>query len=373
MRVLQIQLDTALGGIESFLLNIYKRIDKDKIQFDFIEYGEEERSFDKQFENLGARIFKLPDRIKNPIKAKKRLKRIIKENKYSVVHIHKNSLSDISAIKICKRLKVPTIIIHSHNSNRDNKIIVLLHKINSHRIKLDDYVKFACSKKAADWLFGDNGKKAIIVNNGIEIEKFIYNKTIREKTRKKLGIDSNYVIGNVGRLSEQKNPEFLIKLFHNLRKKHSEIKLLWVGDGELMESIKKLTSELGEEDNIIFTGKVNNPEYYYQAMDLFVMPSFYEGFPISAIEAQTSGLQCILSDNITKEAAITENVSFIPLQQENLWINFIEKIINKKFERKNQLELMERKGYNIQSTVDFIQDFYLKFENAGEDIKKSKV
>lgn len=140
-----------------------------------------------------------------------------------------------------------------------------------------------------------------------------------------------------------------------------------------MESIKKLTSELGEEDNIIFTGKVNNPEYYYQAMDLFVMPSFYEGFPISAIEAQTSGLQCILSDNITKEAAITENVSFIPLQQENLWINFIEKIINKKSERKNQLELMERKGYNIQSTVDFIQDFYLKFENAGEDIKKSKV
>nr|WP_296461084.1 glycosyltransferase family 1 protein [uncultured Acetatifactor sp.] len=367
MRVLHIQLDMVMGGIEAFLLNVYKRIDRNKIQFDFIEYGYEERKFDYQYVELGANIFRLPDRRKNPFKARNELKQIIKRNGYKVVHIHKNSLSDISAIKICGRLKVPTIIIHSHNSCRDSKIITAMHKLNLYHMDFSPYVKFACSKEAGKWLFGDYNKAITIVNNGIDLEKFKYNPEVRDRIRRRLGIDQFYVIGTVGRLTNQKNPYFLIKVFHQLRKTNSQLKLLWVGDGELKPSVEEIVDRLGEASNVHFTGRVLNPQNYYQAIDLFVMTSFYEGFPIAAIEAQANGLPCILADSITREADITDMVEFLALDEgEHAWAEKISDIIKEGIKRRNQTDIMRQKGYDIQDTVNYLQAFYLKANDSLE-------
>lgn len=364
MRVLHIQLDLAMGGIESFLFNVYSSIDRNIIQFDFIEYGFEEREFDNKFIELGAKIYKLPNRKQNPIQSMLELDKLLKREKYSIVHIHKNSLSDISAINICKKNKVPTIIVHSHNTNRDSKIVVMLHKINKYLIKNYNVHQFACSNKAAEWMFGRNSKKVRIISNGIDTEKFRYNYGLRCETRKKLNLKDEFIIGNVGRLTEQKNPIFLIKTFHEVKKIIPNCKLLWVGDGLLKKECIDLINKLGDSDDVIFTGKVSNPEAYYQAMDLFVMPSLYEGFPISSVEAQNSGLACILSENITKEIKLADNISFLPLEiGENEWAKIIINIYEKiKYEdRKNNQELIKNLGFDIKSTTNVLQKFYEDF------------
>ena len=357
MRVLHIELDSAMGGIESFLLNVYKNIDRDKIKFDFIEYGMENRDFDYFYTDMGAKIFKLSDRRKNPIKAILELKEIIKREDYKIVHIHKNSLADISAIVLCQIIKVPTIIIHSHNTNRDNKKVIFLHKLNRNLLSLKNLHCFACSKKAAEWMFGKKADMAKIISNGIDVDKFEYDKIIRERTRKELGLRDELVVGNVGRLTEQKNPLFMLKVFHELHCIYPNSKLLWVGDGKLKDTFMKEISKYGLEDYVIMISKVSNPEVYYQAMDMFVMPSLYEGFPIAAVEAQASGLPCVLSDSITNEVQLTKNILFKDLDLgEKYWAKEILGII--KSERISNSKLLKQYGFDIKDTAIFLQKFY---------------
>ena len=357
MRILHISLDTAMGGIESFLLNVYKLIDKEKIQFDFIEYGEVERNFNNRYTDLGAKIYILPDRKKNPLLASKKLKEIVKKYNYQVVHIHKNSLADISSIKICQDVGVSKIIVHSHNTYRDNKMVVLLHNINQKRLDKDKVFKFACSIKAAEWLFNDI-EDITIVKNGIDTIKFGLNLDKRIEKRRELNINNCFVIGSVGRLTEQKNPLFILDVISQLP--IDNVRLLWVGDGELKRTMETKATEYGIEDKIIFTGAVTNPEDYYQAMDVFVMPSLYEGFPIAAVEAQCSGLPMILSTEITREADIIGETEWVNCNDVSSWIKAILKIKNKKFKRKSNMLELQAKGYDMKTTVEFLQNFYLK-------------
>jgi Glycosyltransferase len=360
MRVLHIAIDTAMGGIESFLLNIYSRIDRNKIQFDFIEYGDIKREFDYQYSDLGAKIYKISDRKKHPFLSAKQLKSVIKNGGYSVVHIHKNSLSDISAIRICQNLNVPAVIVHSHNSGRDNKIIVMFHKWNRFFVNMQSIHKFACSVKAAEWMYGLD-KSVTIINNGIDTKRFEFNPEIRTAVRFQLNIENNFVIGSTGRLTEQKNPFFAIELIHKLRSIDKKYKLLWVGDGVLKNAIQEQIKRYHEEDGVIFTGAVDNPENYYQAMDAFIMPSYYEGFPIAAIEAQDAGLPCILSENITSEVQLTENVYWRSLDTMDNWIEILCKIQENDFYRKGNCMLLYKQGFDINSTVEFLEKFYLKY------------
>lgn len=360
MRVLHIAIDTVMGGIESFLLNVYSRIDRSKIKFDFIEYGDIKREFDYQYSDLGAKIYKISDRKKHPLLSAKELKNVIKSGGYSVVHIHKNSLSDMSAVKICQNLNVPAVIIHSHNSGRDNKAIVMLHKWNRFFVDMKNIHKFACSVKAAEWMYGSD-KSVTIINNGIDTKRFAFNPKIRTIIRAQLNIENNFVIGSTGRLTEQKNPFFAIELIHKLRKIDKKYKLLWVGDGVLKNAVQEQIKKYHEEGGVIFTGAVDNPENYYQAMDIFIMPSFYEGFPIAAIEAQDAGLPCILSENITSEAQLTEDVYLRNLDTIDKWIEIIHKIEEKNFYRKSNRMLLYQQGFDINSTVEFLEKFYLKY------------
>lgn len=356
MRVLHIALDTTMGGIEAFLLNVYRLIDREKVQFDFIEYGEYERDFNDKFTQLGANIYKLPDREKNPILAQKKLEEILKEGNYHVVHIHKNSLADASSIKVCEKLEIPKIIVHSHNASRDSKLIVLLHKINQRRLRLDRVYKFSCSTKAAEWMFG-SVKNVTIINNGIDTCKFDYNPATREKVRSALNLKNAVVLGCVGRLAEQKNPLFMLDILKQLA--DDNIRLLWVGDGALRAEMERKTKEYALESRVIFTGNVRNPEEYYQAMDIFVMTSLYEGFPIAAVEAQCSGLPMVLSTRITEEADITGCVEWVDGDDISNWVNAILKAQEKTDDRRSNTIELQRKGYDMKTTVEFLQEFYL--------------
>lgn len=356
MRILHISLDTAMGGIESFLLNVYRNIDKEKLQFDFIEYGEEERDFDYKYKELGARIYRLPDRRKHPIRSRRELERLLKKNNYKVVHIHKNSLSEVRAIEECKKAGVPKIIVHSHNSSRDNKLVVLLHRINQKVIRWNDIYKFACSSEAAEWLFGTTDE-VTIVKNGIDTDRFDYNLAKRIELRELLGIENCFVFGNIGRLTRQKNPLFMIEVMNQLP--DDDARLLWVGDGELRGEVEKKVKEYGLENKIILPGAVSNPEDYYQAMDIFVMPSIYEGFPIVAVEAQCSGLSMILSDRITKEANITGETEWATIDNLDAWLKAIEIIRKRRLGRKSNRTILQKSGYDMKNTAAVLQDFYL--------------
>lgn len=356
MRVLHISLDTAMGGIESFLLNVYSLIDRDKVQFDFIEYGDVKRDFDFKYTSLGARIYKLPDRRKHPLMASEKLKEILIKESYQVVHIHKNSLSDISAIKVCQSVGVPKIIVHSHNTYRDNKVIVLLHKINQKRLDVEGVSRFACSGKAAEWLFGTT-KEVTIVKNGIDTKRFGFDPIKRNEVRNGLKLNDRMVIGNVGRLTEQKNPLFLLEIMRDLQADNSC--LLWVGDGELRNVMERKVIEYGIRDKVIFTGAVTNPEDYYQAMDIFVMPSLYEGFPIAAVEAQCAGLPMVLSTQITDEADIMCETEWADINSVADWVKAISEIKGKNTKRKSNAVELQEKGYDMMTTVDFLQKFYI--------------
>lgn len=357
MRVLHISLDTAMGGIESFLLNVYQKIDRDKVQFDFIEYGEKKRDFDTKFLSLGAHLYKLSDRKKHPFESRKQLENILKKNKYCIVHIHKNSLSEVGAIEVCKKMGINTIIVHSHNSSRDSKLITMLHRFNRSRLNLDNIYKFSCSKLAAEWMF-KSCENVKIIKNGIDTARFNYDFGKRQITREKLALESNcLVIGSVGRLTEQKNPLFILDVIKNLNKEN--VKLLWVGDGSLRQDVENKIKELGIEDKVILTGAVTNPEDYYLAMDVFVMPSLYEGFPIAAIEAQCSGLPAILSTNITNEAELTNNVAWLGLDDPVKWSKKILETSKLVVGRHSNSDYLYENGYDMQSTVDYLQNFYL--------------
>lgn len=346
-----------MGGIESFLLNVYNLIDREKIQFDFIEYGESERDFNSCFIRLGAKIYNLPNRKRHPILARRKLKKIIKENRYQVVHIHKNSLADVGAITVCKKIGISRVIVHSHNSHRDSNFIVFLHKINRRWVNMNTVIKFACSKKAAEWMFGCK-ENSIIVKNGIDTKRFLFDSQKRDEIRKKLKIEEFLVLGNVGRLTEQKNPMFILEILKELS--DNNICFLWVGDGKLKKSMEKIAEEYGVRNRIHLVGTVDNPEDYYQAMDIFVMPSLYEGFPIAAVEAQCTGLPCVLSNKIDPETDIMGEIEWASIVDVSSWVNAINKIKNRKMIRKSNHEELRKKGYDIKSTAKYVSDFYLK-------------
>lgn len=356
MRVLHISLDTAMGGIESFLLNVYNLIDRDKIQFDFIEYGDITRDFNPKFLNLGARIYNLPDRKKHPFLAQKELIELLRNNEYEVVHIHKNSLADIGSIRACQKASKSRIVLHSHNSSRDSKTVTLLHKINRRVLDLNGITKFSCSIKAAEWLYGTK-EGVTIVKNGIDTNRFAFNSSKRQNIRTELSIDKYFVVGSVGRLTEQKNPLLMLDVMKKLQDEN--ICLLWVGDGELRKAMEIRADEYGMRNRVIFTGAVPNPEDYYQAMDVFVMPSLYEGFPIAAVEAQCSGLQMILSSNITKEADIIGETKWVSIDSSLNWAQAIADFKEKKLIRKSNENELKMRGFDMKTTVDYLQNFYL--------------
>lgn len=373
IRVLQIVHGMNVGGIETFLMNIYRNIDREKVQFDFMVNVKDECAYDQEIKKLGGKIYYIPSRRESVKENKRKLDQFFKEHKeYQVVHAHLSSLSYIEPLKKATKYKVPTRIAHSRNNNQGGKLHYLLHKL--HQPSFHKYVTdcFAISELAAKWLYGENVRKGEdyqIIGNGIEVENFIFNPEIRKQIRKELNLKEEIVIGHTGRFVDQKNHDFLIDIFYEICKKKAQYKLLLLGEGILRSSIEEKVKKLGLEEKVIFLGVKQNVYDYMQAMDVFLLPSIYEGLGRVLIEAQAADLPCVVSAKvIPEEAKILETYETVPLSwTSEKWADRVIKSAEY-HERKNRLKEIQQAGYDIRSVAKELEKLYIDRSKGEQDV-----
>lgn len=366
IRVLQVFGTLGRGGLESFVMNLYRAIDRDKIQFDFLltfpngDYEEEARA-------LGARIFYIPNRSANFKEYKDSLNAFFKlhSKDYSAIHLHASSLSSIDPLIYAKKFGIRRRIIHSHSSSVKHSVKArfvhrVVHEYRKLQIKriATDYL--GCSDKALEWMFSGTGirDKAVMINNGIDSAKFAYNLEVRKAVRSEFGIQNRFVMGHVGSFIDVKNHRFLINLFSKLIEKLPSAILLLVGDGELKEDIRNQVKMNGLQDNVIFAGVRSDVNRLLQGMDILIMPSFFEGLPVSLVEAQASGLPVLASNTISQDVALTPNIKFLSLQScLEIWIDEIITVY-KSFKRIDATDFIRRNGFDIKDIVEKISTIY---------------
>jgi len=358
-RILHFELDKNLGGIETFLLNLYNQIDRNKIQFEFIT-AVKRPALEQQFLKLGGVIHHVSAH-KNVICYCRDVKSIL-ESGIDVVHIHKNSAANIIPVILAKKCKIRKIIVHSHNTAPSTgKISVLLHKINKPYLNRMADVRLACSIEAGKWLFGK--EQFEIMTNGVLTDKFCYNESVRKNKRQELNIDkSTLVIGSIGRFVKQKNQLRAVDIFAEFTKIQSNAVLLFVGEGELRPQIEKYTKEKNLTEKIKFLGiRYDIPELL-MAMDCFLMPSLHEGLPIVAVEAQAAGLPLILADTVSSETELTSAVRWFSLNQTDADIAQLiyEIAYNNNIDRHMLLGQVIQGGFDIKKTANSVLTYYIE-------------
>ncbi len=318
------------AGQETFLMNVYRNINRDNIKFVFLCTSPQKGDYDEEIKALGGDIYVLPE-VKKTGKFSKYFEKIkvlskwLKENKdkFDIVHLHTYHAMDVWVhLEACRRAGVKTRIVHSHNTQG---LQVTLHKIMRNVCKLYTFEKFACSKAAGEWLFG---KKAVekgevtVIYNGIDFAKYKYDPALAKKYRQKLNIDDKIVLGHIGRFNYQKNHEFLIEVFAEFKKKHENSVLLLIGRGKLENKIKEKVIALGLTEDVMFLGVRDDIPQLLNAMDVFVFPSVL-------IEAEMCRLPIVTSDQVPEEVVINDAISLQGLRDENQWAFEIEKMLQK--------------------------------------------
>lgn len=357
-KILVVGLTDNLGGIESFFLTYYRRLDKKKFHFDFVTIFQK-IAFQEEFEKDGCQIYSLPNVKKHPYRYQKELRKLMRENHYDVVHVHMLSAANILPLKIAKSLKVEKIIAHSHNSDIPKGMArKLLHQKNQKKIGTYANVLVACSKKAGDWLFGKDASYTIL-HNAVEVEKFAYQEDYRKKIREDLKIGDSYLIGHIGRFCEQKNQEFIIEILKMCSDENKNIKLLMIGNGKDKEKIKQKVKSYDLEDKVLMLDNTLDVHQYYSAFDLFIMPSKFEGLVIVGVEAQANGLPVLFSDTISKEIQANDNVEFLGIDDATVWKERILSLEkqgkkNRHFER----EKFQNAGYDIDTQAKNLERIY---------------
>lgn len=365
--VLQLGMTKNIGGMETYLMAQYRNLDKNFIQYDFVNLtGEYPIAFDKEIRNNGSKIYAVPTRRINPLLHYYGMMKILLQNrkKYDFIVLNTCHLYYIFPLFFAKLVGIPNRIIHSHNSKDEIKIGFLRKlsiKINKLLMNYSVTDYWACSKVAGEWMFGNKPFK--IIHNAINASEFIYDKEIRRQMRNQLGLsEKNFVVGHVGKFSYQKNHDFLISVFNKIHEIMPESKLLliggWVNDETYLNEIKIKIKTLKLEKDVKFLGMRNDVPKLMQAMDCFVLPSRFEGLPLVGIEAQAAGLPCFFSDTITKELAITNLAKYISLKEKPIkWAEEILKVKN--MSRKNMLNEIRKNGYDIEFEIKKIKDFYM--------------
>lgn len=370
IRVLEVCQRMEAAGVQSFLMNIYRNIDREKVQLDFLVHYDERNFYDNEIESLGGKIYRFPVRENyNLIKYIRDLHAFFREHKeYRIIHGHMDSLGMLY-LKCAQREGINVRIAHSHNSSVQDGIKKYFRIFMIKGYKRYANHLFACSNDAGEFMFGNS--KFEVIHNVIDSKKFKYDAMMRNNKRKDLGCSDSFVIGNVGRFHVQKNQLFLVDIFYQILKLVPDSKLLLIGSGELENELRKKIENYGISKHVIILTNRKDVNELYQAIDVYVMPSLYEGLPVSALEAQASGLLCVFSDTITKETDITGNVKYISLQQSaEYWAKHIISFFST-YERKDMQKAIINNGYDAKTESLKIQNMYLQMhinnprENKG--------
>lgn len=361
IRVLHVVTYMGRGGLETMLMNYYRHIDREKVQFDFLVHRDFEADYDQEIQALGGKIFQVSRLIPWSSSYKKELKTFFRaHSEYRIVHVHQDCLSAV-ALQCAKECGVPVRIAHSHNSNQDKNIKYLIKKYYMKKIPSYATDFFACGKDAGDWMF--RGHSYQILANAIDVENYRYSKKTVDEVRQELGLKDCYMIGHVGRFYLQKNHVFLIDIFAECVKQNPHVRLLLIGDGEERSKMEQKVNQKGLQEKVIFAGVRTDVNRLLQAMDVFVFPSLYEGLPVTMIEAQAAGLPCVMSENVPKECIVTsqlvETMSLKASAED--WANCIME--KAKLPHEDHSEEIKKAGYDIVTAAKDLETFYLeKFE-----------
>lgn len=356
------------SGVMSVIMNYYRHIDRSRVQFDFLCFSRcsSEESYEREIEELGGKVY-FVHKPGYSVKTWKQIALFFNEHsgEYTWFHNHEVYLS-IFLFPLVHYFGIKNIIAHCHATKySDKKLAALRNRVLCVPLKFMRYKRFACSKAAGAFLFGEQAVQngyVHILYNAIEPVLFQYNKATRSKIRKALGIcDTTFIIGHVGRFVPQKNHVFILKVFQAFCLRYPDTKLLLVGDGPLMNSIMNLGKELGIHEKIIYAGYQKNAADYYQAMDVFIMPSLYEGLPCACIEAQAGGLPCVISDRISNEVCINSNISRLSLEKTDIkkWSYEIQKYRDEQRpSREICAQAVKSQGYAIEDASYKLENYY---------------
>lgn len=362
IRILHVVAKMNRAGTETMLMNFYRNIDREKIQFDFAICSDEKGDYEEEIEYLGGKIIRYP-RYKgiNHLYYVKWWNAFFKNHKeYKIIHGHIGSTAAIY-LSIAKKYGIFTIA-HSHGTKEPLSLRSVLYTVYSYPTRFVADYFFGCSFDALKARYGDkvayNKKIACVLNNSIDSEKYAYSVKKRAKIRTELKICENeFVIGTVGRLSSPKNPFKIIEILSCLKNRGEKFRFLWVGVGEMQHLIEKSIAEKGLTNEVIMLGSRNDVPDILQAMDIFIFPSIWEGLGIVAIEAQAAGLPTLCSDNVPREAKITDLCEFLTLEDTDKWADRI--VTNKNKSRTVTTKLIKKAKYDIKDTSLWLQNFYL--------------
>ncbi|MDR1688872.1 MAG: glycosyltransferase [Clostridiales bacterium] len=366
IRVLHFPLRNNFGGISSFILRSWQFIDKSRFLFDFATMSKEPLYFEEELVKQGCKVYHIPlYAVEDESLFISEFEKVLCN--YDVVHLHNGYWTSFACEKAAKNVGIPNVIIHAHNTGigvinggATYEEALFLHNKLKSELTSDTASRFlACSIPAGDWLYGKSiPKKEIqILNYAIDTELFSYNNGVRESYRKELGILNDFVIGHVGRFERQKNHLFLIDTFSKVCRYLPNTKLVLVGIGADFEIIKNKVEQYKLIEKVILLGKRTDVANLLQAMDVFAFPSFFEGFGIVLIEAQASGLRCIVSDNVPEEAQITDLIQYQPLDTD-VWCKKIVELANDSFIRTNYSTEVAKSGYSIKDQIKNLEKIY---------------
>ena len=351
------------AGIETMLMNYYRYIDRSKIQFDFLCNKTKPGAYDDEIKSYGGRIYHTPGL--NPLKYPQYLsymKRLFDDHpEYKIIEAHNGALG-VYALYAARKNNIPVRIFHAHGASITKDMKYPLKLFCRSRLKNNINRNYTCGLAAAECYFGKKVVEEgdyVLIPNAIEVEKFTYDASVREKIRKEFDLEGKKVVGHVGRFMKQKNHDFLIRVFSMICEKDDNAVLVLLGDGELMDDVRKLAESLGVGSRVMFAGNVNNVNEWYNAFDVFVLPSVWEGLPVVGVEAQANDLPCVFSNTITKEICLSKSVQFISLNDSyEEWADIILKAAEEK-DRKDNAALITKNNYNIHYEAKKLQQRYL--------------
>lgn len=347
-----------LNGISAVIKNYYCAMNKDNIKIDFLAIDNPSEEYQTFFEENHLKCYVLNK--KHIVDYFRKIIKLCRQEKYNVVHVHGNSANMAIELLAVTLGGVKVKITHSHNTATMHPF---MHKILWPLFSKLCTVRLACGEDAGKWLYREH--EFTVLNNGIETNKYLFSEDVRNATRKELGIKENEILlGHIGNFIEQKNHTFLIDIFSEVHKTNPGFKLLLVSDGMLMPIIKDKVHSLGLDKVVVFLGKTMNVKNYLCAMDLFLLPSLHEGLPLVLVEAQASGLICLVSDTVAKEADLTNTNKYLSINDVEQWTELIKKIVHSTWNRDEHSRIniakIKEKGYDIEQNADYLRQIYIE-------------
>ena len=363
IRVLHVLHSMNCGGAETLLMHLFRAMDREQVQFDFLVNVFEPMFYEAEIERLGGRIYRMPflTKVTPPVYAQK-LFRFFKEHPYKIVHAHLETTTGL-ILREAKRAGVPVRIAHSHNSRFTHTGVTALPE-NLFKAYCRTYIVpnatklFSCSEKASEWLYGKHAGESTLLRNGIDTAACAWNAQTRQAVRQELSLGDCFVFGHVGRFNDQKNHAFLIETFRQYHAQSPNSVLLLVGDGDLAENIHRTVQRAGLQDSVRFLGLRDDVPRLLQAMDCFLLPSKFEGLPLVLVEAQAAGLPCLAADTVSSMADLhAAPFRFLPLIYDD-WVQAMRDVPHTRAEHADQT--VAQSGYDSRTQAEKLQKFYLE-------------